>query len=720
MVQLSGIITRITFQNEETGFTVFRLSDEDVLKEHVCVGIMPTITCGESIQARGTWIKDKRFGLQFNVEAYELTRPTTIEGIRMLLSSGLITDIGPSRAQNIIDTFGTETLTVLDTTPERLREVPGIGKKRLDTIKNAWQRHQHIKTLMLYLQEYGITVNLIHKIYKAYGNKAKEVISANPYKLIDDIWGVGFKKADAIARKLGFEENAFRRIKAGIIFLLQEASNDGHVYLPKNECIDKAAALLEIDEKHVLFSLDHMINEKIIIADDTRLYLPMFFHTERAVAAMLSDRIVLTNNKSDSYTTNMIIEWRNSYSAKTGWVGDAKQIQAVHAAIQNNILVITGGPGTGKTTTLQVIVSFYRDQGRHVSLAAPTGRAAQRMGDIAGLQAQTLHRLLEYNPRKKGAPFARNKDNPLTTDVLICDEVSMIDLFLMHALLGALRRDTTVIFTGDSNQLPSVGAGNVLADIIRSGMIPHSTLTTIFRQAALSRIVTAAHEIIQGIVPHITNDKQDNCFFIHKENPQVCLDTIIDLVTHRLPSRYGYDPVKDIQVLSPMHKGTLGTQSINRLLQKKLNTSEQKLFRGETVFCKGDKVMQVRNNYDSGVFNGDIGFIETVSENTECTVNFNDKICTYQLKDLDELEHAYCISIHKSQGCEFTAVVIPLMTQHYIMLQRNLLYTALTRGRKLCVFVGTTKAFAIAVGNAQAFYRYSQLADLIQKKVSPA
>lgn len=714
MVSIKGIVANITFQNEENGFTVLRLKDEETLRYHICVGIMPTVDIGESIIARGEWINDKRFGVQFNVAAYELTRPTTVEGIRMLLSSGLIADIGPTRAQNIIDTFGIATLDILENTPQRLLEVPGIGRKRLQNITAAWQRQRYIKNLMLFLQEFGLTVNLIHKIYKAYGEKAQEIISSNPYRLINDIWGVGFKKADAIARKLGFDTDSYRRIKAGIIFTLQEAGTEGHVYLPRNELIDRTVPLLALAEEHIVYSLDHMIAEKIVIADDIRIYLPHFFHTEAAIADMLRHRLQTRSSSGQTYHEKSIEAWLSHYSQKNSWYADPKQITAFKTALQNRSMLLTGGPGTGKTTTLQVIVSFYREHNRLITLAAPTGRAAQRMGSISGLKAKTIHRLLEFNPMKKGSPFARNRDNPLTTDILICDEVSMIDIFLMYHLLQALRPETSVIFVGDNNQLPSVGPGNILTDLIQSTCIPHVILTTIFRQAARSRIVTAAHEIINGAIPHFRNIRGENCFFITKNEPHECVETIRDLVTKRLPLRYTIDPVKDIQVLSPMHKGICGTQSLNRLLQDTLNPSTRQVLRGETSFRCGDKVMQIRNNYDNGVFNGDIGFITSIGAETGLVVDFGDKTVTYQTKNLDELEHAYCISIHKSQGCEFNTVIIPLMTQHYVMLQRNLIYTALTRARNLCIFVGTQKALFIGIQHDQAQQRYSRLAERLK------
>lgn len=709
MEQIQGIIKRITFQSEETGFTVLSLQDEKTNKIHTCVGTLLSIEQGESVKVCGEWIKNKRFGLQFSVKSYELIRPTTITGIQMFLSSGLIPDIGPNRAQNIIDTFGLKTLDIIDKDPKKLITVPGIGKKRLNNIIAGWQQQKHIKDLMLFLYDFNISVNLINKIHKAYGIKAKEVISANPYKLIDDIWGVGFKKADTIAKKLGFRSDSYRRIRAGIIYTLQEAGNEGHTFLPEDEIIEKATKLLAILQENLIYSLDHACQEKIIIKEDDRLYLPKFYYAEKSVAEMLIERINYQNKSPVSFNGISIDTWIQNYSKKTGWQGDEKQIAAVKTAIENKIVLITGGPGTGKTTTLQVIVSFFRELNVPIALTAPTGRAAQRMGTLAGINAQTIHRLLEYNMQKKGSPFTRNAENPIPAEILICDETSMIDIILMKNLLSAIRSEAIVILVGDNNQLPSVGAGNVLSDMIKCKKMPHIKLTTIFRQAAKSRIVTAAHDIIQGVTPAFKNIRTENCFFITEEDSDKSLETIIDLVSKRLPASYNINPVTDIQILSPMHNGTLGTKSINRELQKRLNPSDKSITYKETIFSIGDKVMQIRNNYESGVFNGDIGVVSNLYEETGLVVNFGQKNITYERKDLDELTHAYCISIHKSQGCEFNTVIIPVSTKHYIMLQRNLIYTALTRARNICILIGSLKALSLAVKNNKAFQRYSSL-----------
>jgi exodeoxyribonuclease V alpha subunit len=716
MPDIRGVVTDITFQNEDTGFTVLRLHDEEAGRTHTCVGTMPTAQTGESLLVRGKEVISPRYGPQISVTSYEFSRPTTIAGITLLLSSGLIANIGPSRAGKIIAAFGTDTLDILDNHPGRLLEVNGIGKKILANISEAWERQRYIRDLLLYLQQFGVTVNLAHKIYRAYGTKAREVVSTNPYALIDDIWGVGFKKADAIARHLGFGGDSYRRIKAGLIFIMQEAAADGHTYLPRAEALDKAEALLGVPREMVLYSVDHIVKEQVLIEENERLFLPLYHRTETTVAQMLAARASRPGGRCFDFDDAYVDAWLARHRQRTGWTGDPLQIAAVKALVHTRLLLLTGGPGTGKTTTLQVLVAFLREHAVTVALAAPTGRAAQRMGTISGIAAKTIHRLLEFRPGTGAFCFNRTVDNPVPAKVIIIDEASMIDIMLMRSLLAAVPPDASLILVGDSNQLPSVGAGNVLADMIACGLIPHITLATIFRQAARSRIVTAAHEIIGGRVPAFANAQSDNLFFIRKDTPETCIETLIDLVSSRLPKKYGFDPVRDIQVLSPMHKGLLGTQSINRLLQQKLNPSQQTIARGDTVFAVGDKVMQIRNNYDTSVFNGDIGLISDIRAGDEpfLAVDFGDQTIRYQPADLDELTHAYCISIHKSQGCEFTAVVFPCMTQHFIMLQRTLVYTAITRARKLCVLVGMTRALHVAVSNATALQRYSGLAERIR------
>jgi exodeoxyribonuclease V alpha subunit len=513
---------------------------------------------------------------------------------------------------------------------------------------------------------------------------------------------------------MGFSHDSYKRIRAGLVFIMQEATGNGHAYLAYDEIVEKASEILDVGKEPTTFSLDHAIEAKLFIKEENCIYLPPYFYAEKYLATEFKKRV---QYKPDHYDKGIVDQWLKMYQQQKSWIADPLQIEAVKCAIMNSIFLLTGGPGTGKTTILQIIVSFFKECNKKVLLAAPTGRAAQRMGNVANIPAQTIHRLLEIKPSENGFIFTKNENNQLDADVIIIDEVSMMDLLLMRNLLLSIKNQTILILVGDNNQLPSVGAGNVLADLIFSDTIPHVNLTTIFRQAAQSRIVTAAHEIIRGIVPDFANSMEDDCFFITKDDPQICQDTIIDLVANRLPKKYNYEPIYDIQVLSPMHNGLLGTELLNINLQKKLNENPIKIVKGNISFFLGDKVMQIRNNYDQGVFNGDIGKVIDIIKDEYLVVNYDFKRVQYEYKELDEIQPAYCISIHKSQGCEFKAVVIPVTTQHYIMLQRNLIYTALTRAKKMCIMVGSKKALSIAVKNNEALQRNSRLADLIRSKV---
>ena len=720
MEKLEGIIEAVTFRNEDTGFSVLQVYAADGI--YTCVGNAHIAHKGINVTLTGNWTQHKRFGRQFTFENYEITQPTTVNGITQLLESGLIARIGAVRARAIVDKFGLETLKVLDETPEKLSQVPGIGAKTLKKITESWTSQRHIRDLVLFLQEYDISAATANRIYKTYGADSKKRICENPYSLIDDIWGIGFIKADAIAVKLGFDAQSYKRIKAGLTYALQDAAaSHGHTYLPKTDLETIAAELLNVDAEQVVYTLDYCIGQESFICENGSVYLPYLYRAEKEVAQHLSERVALVganyarpqnaNNKNIA-TDNEINSFITQYQQKTGWTGAPEQLEAVRRAAKNKIFVLTGGPGTGKTTVLQVIVAFFRERGLNVTLAAPTGRAAARMGSISGIAARTIHRLLEFRPSAGGFTFMKNAENPIDTDVIILDEVSMIDIMLMKSFLAAVRRDTVLIFVGDSNQLPSVGPGNVLSDLISCPHIPHVQLTRIFRQSAMSRIVTAAHEIINGDVPVFENAASDNCFLMIEDDPQKCLDTIVDLVNRRLPARYNLNPMTDIQVLSPMHKGTLGTVNLNIALQSALNKSREKITAGQYTFMLGDRVIQTKNNYDLGVFNGDIGFITAISADG-AAITFDKTPVIYEDRDLDQIIPAYCISIHKSQGSEFRAVVIPVSTQHFIMLQRNLFYTALTRARDLCVFIGSSRALSIAVNNDKALTRNSRLRELI-------
>jgi len=736
MEKLEGTIETITYRNEDNGYCVLQVRSADGLSLHTCVGVTTmALRRGMNAAFEGRWATHKRFGRQFAFEACEITRPTTLDGIAQFLESGLIHNIGAARAKLIVGTFGLETMAVLDNDPDRLSEVHGIGRKTLDKIKESWAGQRHVRDFVLFLQEYDISPRMINRIYKVYGAESKKRICENPYSLIDDVWGIGFTKADAIAVKMGFDAQSYKRIKAGLTYALQEAASDGHTYLPKADLETVAAELLNVGAEHITYTLDYCLGNEFFICEENCVYLPYLYRAEKEVAQRLSMKI---NNKKfplsetqvsqnqqvninhsnninkTALTDKEINEFIDFYQQKTGWSGAPEQIDAIRRAAASKLFILTGGPGTGKTTVLQVIVALFKELNLKVELAAPTGRAAARMGSISGIAARTIHRLLEVKPGagEGGFRFMKCAENPIDADVIILDEVSMIDIRLMQSFLCAVKPDTTLILVGDGNQLPSVGPGSVLADLIDCPLIPHTQLTKIFRQSAQSRIVTAAHEIIRGIVPSFANAAADNCFLMTEEEPERCLDKIVDLVSRRLPARYGLDPMLDIQVLSPMHKGTLGTLNLNAALQKALNTNDTKISVGQHTFILGDRVIQTKNNYDLGVFNGDIGFITAIADG-KAAVTFDKTPVFYEERDLDQIIPAYCISIHKSQGSEFKAVVIPVSSQHYIMLQRNLFYTALTRARDLCILVGTKWALSTAVKNDTALTRNSHLKDRI-------
>lgn len=709
MIQVTGIIHDITFHNEDNGFTIMQMDIANGTRI-TCTGTLLSINKGENLLCQGEWTVHKKYGRQFEIKSYEIVRPTTPEAIEAFLASGIIPHIGPSRAKAIVKAFGENALDILDNNPDSLTQVPGIGKKYSQKIKTTWGTHKHLRTLMIFLQEYGVTLNLGIKIYKAYGPDAQKKICENPYSLVENVWGVGFIKADQIAQRMGFAHDSYKRIRAGLIHIMQDECGKGHVYQNFNDLEKKAVEILNVPEERVVFSIDHAIEANLFIRTGDCIYLPQYYDAEMFVASDLKKRL---HQKVKIISQDTIDSFINAYKLKHNWEADPRQLDAFTMAVSNQVFILTGGPGTGKTTTLQLIVGFFQSINKKVLLAAPTGRAAQRMGTVSGCEAQTIHRLLEYKPSDSGLIFGKNESNRLECDVVIIDEVSMIDLLLMKSLLQAVNHETCIILVGDSNQLPSVGAGNVLADCISSNIIPHVNLTTVFRQAAASRIVTSAHAIIRGQMPVFTNSQGDDCFLLLREDPQECLDTIINLVSERLPARYGFNPVDDIQVLAPMHNGLLGTENLNMLLQQQLNENPHKLVRGNKTYYLGDKVMQIRNNYDFGVFNGDIGKVVDVSHDESLVVDFDKKRVFYDLKNLDELQPAYCISIHKSQGCEFKAVIIPVTTQHFIMLQRNLVYTAVTRAKKICILVGTTKALSIAIKNNSALKRNSRLADLL-------
>ena len=726
-VKIRGVVERITYQNPENGYTVLKCAVKSYKELVTVIGSLLDVNVGSVLLIYGNWKVDSRYGRQFAAESWEETLPATVFGIEKYLGSGLIKGVGPKYAKKIVAQFGTETLEVIETDISRLQEVDGIGKKRIKMIRDSWERQKEIKNVMIFLQDHGVSTSFAAKIYRQYGNESLEKMKENPFQMADDIWGIGFKTADGIAQKLGFAKEAYVRLRSGIMYTLSNLADEGHVFAYQEQLIAKAAELLEAEESSIVMTLDQMIMDKDLIcetvdyntdqAEMKAIYLPAFYYAEAGVAGKLkrlaqapaADRLwhalmdarQKTGNESLSIDVSKIQE-------KVHMEYDEIQADAIRKAAVSKVMVLTGGPGTGKTTTTQGIIAAYRSFGLKILLAAPTGRAAKRMTEATGLEAKTIHRLLECKPPEG---YQKNEDNPLEGDVLIIDECSMIDMILMNALLKAIPEGMRLILVGDIDQLPSVGAGNVLRDIIDSGVFPVVRLTRIFRQAQSSRIIMNAHAINEGKFPDISNGKNTDFFYIEKEDPEEAVQEIVRLVKNNLP-RYYKTPWNHIQVLTPMQKGIVGAANLNLALQEALNPQGDGLRRGGYLFRAGDKVMQIRNNYEKEIFNGDIGTVESVDlQERMLKVNFDQHIIEYEASELDELVHAYATTIHKAQGSEYPIVVMPVLMNHYVMLQRNLIYTGITRAKKVLVIVGTRKALSYAVRNVTVTKRNTFLKE---------
>ncbi len=709
MDQLFGIVERITFQNEENGFTVAKLKSPRKSDLVTIVGTFPGLQPGESLRCVGKWKVNASHGMQFEVETYHLEAPSDLIGIQKYLESGLIKGIGPKYAKRIVEAFGLQTLDILDTTPERLLSISGIGKKRAENIISCWQAQKLIRKVMLFLSRYQISPSYAQKLYKIYGDECIEVLQENPFVIAKQIPGIGFKKADAIAEKMGIAKTAFQRIDSAIEFLLLECAESGHTCFPKEKLLTKAAELLTIDpeciiERLLVLTAEGVIVEKNEEAGGNRIWLKGLHLCELGIARELK-RIAEGRSPLRKIDTQRAIDW---VEEKLRIKLAPQQKAGVASSCEEKIHILTGGPGTGKSTITKAILTITKTLTRGIILAAPTGRAAKRMQEITNYSASTIHSLLSYDFIQK--KFRKNHDNPLECDLIIIDEASMIDTPLMYHLLKAIPSKARLIFVGDVNQLPSVGPGNVLKDLINSLIFPVTALTEIFRQAAGSQIITNAHRINRGEFPFLKPFPRSDFFFIKAETAEEVLNTVIDLVCVRLPKKYHFDPIEKIQVLSPMKRGKIGTQNLNLSLQEKLNPKNEPIFHGGARFAVGDKVMQMRNNYQKEIYNGDIGKILHIDrEEQELTLSFDKKEILYTFYELDELSLAYATSIHKYQGSESPCIVIPIHTDHFMMLQRNLLYTGVTRGKKLVVLVGTPKAIAIAIANESADQRETGL-----------
>ena len=703
MQKLRCVVERITYQNPENGYSVMRVKVKGYDELVTLVGNLLEVPAGSVLLCEGDWKVDKRYGSQFVAQTWEEVMPATLYGIEKYLGSGLVKGIGPKFAQLIVSRFGLDTIEIIETDIKRLYEVPGIGQKRVEKIAESWEKQKDIKNVMLFLQGYGVSTAYAAKIYRQYGKESIDTVKTNPYKLADDIWGIGFKTADTIASKMGYEKNDLRRLKSGVTYTLSHMAEEGNVYAEEEQLVKSAIELLDADEAPVRQAISEMLQSEDLIADAEAIYMPPFYYAEVGTANRLNKLLDCVEGSLFNIIPDISV-----ISKQTGVEYDEVQAEAIREAVSSKVMVLTGGPGTGKTTTTQGIIAALKAMGLRILLAAPTGRAAKRMSEATGMEAKTIHRLLEYNP-KDG--YKRNDDNPLEGDALIVDECSMIDLLLMNNLMKAIPAGMRLVLVGDINQLPSVGAGNVLRDIIDSKRIPVIRLTRIFRQAQESRIVMSAHAINKGVFPDTSNGKHTDFFFIQQEEPEQAVDTIVKLVKERLPNAYKR-PTSDIQVLTPMQRGVVGAANLNMALQTVLNPGQVSLNRSGYSFRQGDRVMQLRNNYDKEVFNGDLGYIERVDmEDRTLFVCFDGRTVEYDVSELDELTLAYATTIHKSQGSEYPIVVMPVLMTHYVMLQRNLIYTGITRAKKICVLVGTKKALSFAIRNLSVLKRNTKLKE---------
>jgi len=719
MSVIHGLLERISFHDEENDFVVAKLREKDKRELTTIVGNLSGINPGESLKLTGQWVHNKKFGEQFQVESFEVTIPATLFGIQKYLASGLINGIGPIMSERIVEKFGLDTLEVIEKKPERLSEVEGIGPKRISMIRKAWEEQKEIKEIMIFLQGHGVSASYSAKIYKQYGNQSIEIVRENPYRLAHDIYGTGFITADKIAQNLGIDRNSLIRAKAGLLYVLNQLTEEGHVYYPETQLIHKAKEILNVDEEIIMLAVKELSKEKEIFLEDLdpeghhrAAFLAPFYVAETGVAQRLINLKKSLSNIRPIHPEKAI-EW---VQQKLNIELAKRQEEAILLAATSKVLIITGGPGTGKTTIITAILRIFQQLRLRILLAAPTGRAAKRMNEATGWEAKTIHRLLEYSPYKGG--FKKDQDDPLEADVVIIDETSMVDTLLMYHLLKAIPSHAHLILVGDVDQLPSVGPGNVLKDIIRSGRFTVVTLTEIFRQAQESTIVVNAHKVNQGQFPvskEIDHPGKTDFQFIQEEDPEKILQNILDLCSERIPRHFRFHPLREIQVLTPMHKGTIGVTNLNVELQKRLNPGPPGITRGAWNFRSGDKVMQIVNNYDKDVFNGDIGLISKIDpEQREAVIEFDGRLVSYDYSDLDEVVLAYAVSVHKSQGSEYPAVILPVVTQHYMLLQRNLIYTGITRAKKLVILIGTKKALSIAVRNNKPQRRYTLLSERLR------
>lgn len=716
---LIGSVERITYHNEQNGYTVLRLHAPGHNGAITVTGNFSSVSPGESVRLKGIWTSHPQYGDQFKALDYEITRPATVAGIQKYLGSGLIKGVGPVTAKRIVEHFGESTLDVIETEIERLIEVKGVARKRIEMIQSAWAEQRAIKEVMLFLQGHGVSTHFAVKIYKQYGNESIPVVEHTPYRLASEVYGIGFKTADQIARNMGIAADAEARLRAGLQFVLQEATDQGHCYLPLGDLLRRSAQALGVEsEERLAASVEALLDEGGLksepAGDDQCIYLPPMWQAERSLARRLKS-LLARPVRAD---LKRVEDWLVRFAAAKHIELSDEQHRAIIEAASSRVLILTGGPGTGKTTTLRAMVALFHAMGRRVLLGSPTGRAAQRLSEVTGVEAKTIHRLLEFDPTQMG--FKRNEEMPLEADVVVVDEASMLDVVLANNLLKAVAAEAQLILVGDVDQLPSVGPGTVLRDLIGSNAVPVARLTTVFRQAAESLIIQNAHRVNRSEFPHLVRPgaSRSDCYFIEAEEPEEILQWIIKTVATSLPRRYGWNPLGDIQVLAPMNRGRVGANNLNQVLQENLNppgSNKTELARFGRTLRVGDKVIQRVNNYKLEVFNGDMGTIEYIDLIDQLVaVRFADRLVTYDYADVLELGHGFAVSVHKSQGSEYPAVVLPVHTQHFMMLSRNLLYTALTRAKNMLVMVGTTRAIGAAMHNLEAVHRFTGLVREIE------
>ena len=715
--EIQGLVEKITYRSEDTGYTIGKLRVKDCRDLVVFTGSLLSVNPGELLKLKGEWFDHPKYGSQFRVDSYLSLVPATVKGIEKYLSSSLIKGIGPVMAKRIVAQFGVKTLDIIENSLEMLREVDGIGLKRIKMIERAWVEQKEIKEVMLFLQNHGVSSAYATRIFKRYGQRAIQVVKENPYRLATDVSGIGFVTADKIAIDMGIANDSQVRVESGLLYVLQLLSDEGHVYYPYELLIEECKKVLNVERNIIVKTFSAIALDKRIVIEDLNedgeikvnhkaIYLSKFYTSEVGIVTYLKRFL----NKKKTL-------WQFDCEDPLDWVQNrthinlaANQKIAIKKSITEKLVVITGCPGTGKTTIINSIIKIYQKLGQKIVLAAPTGRAAKRISEVTGCEAKTIHRLLGFKPG--GSGFKKDEQDPLDAGLIVIDEASMVDTLLMYHFLKAVPPEATVVFVGDVFQLPSVGAGNVLKDIIDSHVVSTVNLDEIFRQSRQSEIVVNAHRVNNGKMPdlHPNRNKIQDFYFISIEEPEKIIEKIIFLCKERIPHRFKFDPVKDIQVLTPMNKGNLGAHYLNIQLQAALNPSSKELRIGGKVFKENDKVMQIVNNYDKDVFNGDVGIVTTIdNEDHEVTVDFEGKVRVYDYKDLDEIILAYAVSVHKAQGSEYPVVVMPVHTQHFILLQRNLLYTAITRGRKLVVLLGTKKALSVAINNNKPQRRYTYL-----------